>query len=110
MELVFRRRENKGKMATSFYRAPKPSVQYTNVITSTPTPSVSLGFLAQDKHMTAMRKHKPSNLINKEAIGDDLGSYDNDPNGNEVDRRAEKFISFVRERLRLERIEDGWRK
>ena len=53
MESGRKRRVSKGKFI-SFYRAPKPSVQYANKIIPTPTtPTASLGYLVQDFHAMA---------------------------------------------------------
>ncbi|KAG6495710.1 hypothetical protein ZIOFF_039427 [Zingiber officinale] len=69
-----------------------------------PTRGVPSTFHGEDEHMMPSIKTKSSS-INKQGMGN-FTSYDY---SNEVDRRAAKFISFVQERLRLERIDDDWR-
>ncbi|KAG6476700.1 hypothetical protein ZIOFF_065946 [Zingiber officinale] len=113
METNRKRRGSKGKMAVAFYRAPKPSVQYTNKIVPTPTPPATtvVSIHVEDEAVVPSPKPKPS-LIKKEGISN-LGTYEVAANNvntiSEVDRRAANFIAYVQERFRLERMDDDWR-
>ncbi|CAL9138770.1 unnamed protein product [Musa hybrid cultivar] len=111
MESGRKRRVSKGKFI-SFYRAPKPSVQYANKIIPTPTtPTASLGYLVQDQSVMPSTKPKASSLVKKEGIGNS-GSYNDAANSidtnSEVDRKAANFIAYVQERFKLERIDEDW--
>ncbi|CAL9081836.1 unnamed protein product [Musa textilis] len=108
MESGRKRRASKGKFI-SFYRAPKPSVQYANKII--PTPTASLGYLVQDQSVIPSTKPKASSLVKREGTGNS-GSYNDAANSvdtiSEVDRKAANFIAYVQERFKLERIDEDW--
>ncbi|WOK97442.1 hypothetical protein Cni_G06150 [Canna indica] len=71
--------------------------------------AASVGFLVQDEFMVHSPHTTASSLIKKEGMSNS-GGHNEAANGSEVDKRAAKFISYVQERFRLERIDEDWRK
>lgn len=97
----------KGKMMNPLYRAAKPSsaVQYSSKIKpSQSCPSTaSVGFLVnQDYAFTPPKQQKVSFIL-----PDNIGQFDN-PFGvaadDSIDLKAARYISDVRERFKLERV------